>query len=145
MDANADVGGSTIALRELCLGELKMTDYWLHLITSKYVIDYSWLRLPQACVVAILVMWPTSFEQILSPDHKGSTWNLTLTYPAAWKQMLESINLNDLWQRSNNDLDLWYSNVFVYSLRQLSVLTFSSKVSIVPMKLVLKYFPIQKL
>ena len=22
-----------------------MTDYWLHLITSKYVIDYSWLRL----------------------------------------------------------------------------------------------------
>ena len=22
-----------------------MTDYWLHLVTSKYVIDYSWLQI----------------------------------------------------------------------------------------------------
>ena len=26
---------------------------------------------------AILVMWPTSSEQSLFPDHNGSTWNLT--------------------------------------------------------------------
>ena len=67
-------------------------------------------------MVAISVIWSTSVEQILSPDHKGAIWNLTLICPAAWEQMFESINLHDNGQRSNNDLDLWYSYVFMYSL-----------------------------
>ena len=70
-------------------------------------------------VAAILVMWSTSFEQILSPDHE--IWLIT---PAAWEQMFESINPSDLWQKSNNDLDLWYSythlDKYMY-LYQLSV------------------------
>ena len=41
------------------------------------------------------------------------------------------INLSDLWERSNNDLDLWYSYVVIYSLSQVFVPTFSSKTSIV--------------
>ena len=32
---------------------------------------------------------------------------------ALQQKMVESINLTDLWQRSNNDLDLWYSYVFM--------------------------------
>ena len=71
---------------------------------------------------AILMMWPTSFEHILFPDQ----WNLTLVCPAAWEQMFES----DLWQKSNNNLDLWYSYVFMHSLRQLFLPAFSSKISI---------------
>ena len=32
--------------------------------------------------------------------------------------MFERINLNDLGQRSNNDVDLWYSYVFMFSLSE---------------------------
>ena len=32
------------------------------------------------------------------------------------QQMLESINLSDLGQKSNNDLDLWYTYVVIYSI-----------------------------
>ena len=41
-----------------------------------------------------------------SSDPKGSTLNLTLTSPVAWKQMFESIYQCDLEQRSNNDLGI---------------------------------------
>ena len=76
-------------------------------------------------MVAILVMWPTSFEQILSTYHKGSTWNMTLLCPAAW-EMFEGIRLSGLVQRSNNDLDLRNSYVFMYTQSQLIAPTFSS-------------------
>ena len=45
--------------------------------------------------------------------------------------MFEIINLSDLGQRSNNDLDLRYSYVFMYSLSQLFVPALSSQTSIV--------------
>ena len=67
-------------------------------------------------MVAILVMWPTPLEQILSPDHNGSTQNLTFTCQAAWEQIFESINVCDLGQRSNNDLHLWYTYAFMSHL-----------------------------
>ena len=44
-------------------------------------------------MAAILVRWPTSFEQIVFPDHKGSIQNLTI-YQAAWEKMFESNNLS---------------------------------------------------
>ena len=57
------------------------------------------------------IIWTIFFP----PDHKGSTGNLTLMCLAAWG-MFDSMNLGDIGQSSNNDLDLWYSYVFMYSL-----------------------------
>ena len=49
-------------------------------------------------------------------------------------KMFGSLHLNDLEQRSNNDLDLWYCYVFMYAVSQLLVPTFSSQTSIVSIK-----------
>ena len=46
------------------------------------------------------------------------------------QKMLKSRNLTDLGQRSNNDLDIWYSCGSVYSLSTLYVPTFISQTSI---------------
>ena len=48
--------------------------------------------------------------------------------------MFESITLSDIGQKSNNDLYLWYWYVFMYSLSQLLVPSFSSQTSIVSIK-----------
>ena len=48
--------------------------------------------------------------------------------------MSESIFLSNLGERLNNDLDLWYSYVFMYTLSQLFVPTSSSQSSIVCIK-----------
>ena len=53
---------------------------------------------------------------------------------AALQPMFESINLSDLGHRSNNDIDLWYSSVFMYSLSQLSVPVSVHKTSTVSIK-----------
>ena len=37
-----------------------MTDYWLHLITSKYVMDYSWLRLQITITPDLLSLYAIS-------------------------------------------------------------------------------------
>ena len=63
-------------------------------------------------MVAILVIWPTSFEQILSPIIKAPR-QIDLMCPAAWEHVFESIKLSDLGQGSNNDLDIWHSYVIV--------------------------------
>ena len=85
--------------------------------------------IPCMGMVAILVIWPGSFEQIFFlPIHECSTWNLaSMGLATSQQKMFESINLSDLGQRSNNDLDLWYSYVFMNSLSQLSVPTFSHR------------------
>ena len=80
-----------------------------------------------------LGQWPGPglFEQtFLLTIHRSSKWNLASMGLEALQQKFESINLSDLGQRSNNDLDLWYSYAFMYSFSQLHVPTFSSIVSI---------------
>ena len=64
---------------------------------------------------AILVTWSESLEQIYIPlTHRASIKNLGLIGSAAFKMMLESAYLRDLRQRTNNDIDLWYSYVFIH-------------------------------
>ena len=60
-----------------------------------------------------------SFPLIIKALHAQQLWS-----------MFESINLSDLGLRSNNDLDLWYSYVFMYSLSQLFVQNLNSSTSI---------------
>ena len=76
-------------------------------------------------MAAILVIWPGPFEYIfILTTRKSSTWNLASMGQAALQQKFESVNLSDLGQRSNNDLDLWYSYTdLVNDLYQLSVYT----------------------
>ena len=75
-------------------------------------------------MAAILVTWPETFENTFVPlTHKRLTWNLASMLPEALK-MFERINQTNLGQRSNNDLDLGYSYVFMYLVKdmyQLSV------------------------
>ena len=75
-------------------------------------------------MAAILATWPRLFEQTWI--HTGFTCNLVTMSLSALQQMFESISLRDLEQRPNNDFDLWYSYVFMYSLSQLLVPTFNS-------------------
>ena len=52
---------------------------------------------------------------------------LGFDWPSGLQQkMFESINLSDIGHRSNNNLDLKYSYVFMYSLNQVFVPAFSS-------------------
>ena len=60
--------------------------------------------------------WPGPFEQnFILTTHKSSTWNFaSLGQVALQQKMFESINLSDLGITSKNDLDLWYSYVFMF-------------------------------
>ena len=69
-------------------------------------------------MAAILVMWPGPFEQtFIPPSHGGSIWNLASIVQAVSKEKKFEyvVNLSDLWPRSVNDLDLWYSYRVMYS------------------------------
>ena len=83
--------------------------------------------LPYMDMAAILVTGPGPTEQtFILPTHNSSTWNYTSVGLAALQQKtFESIKLRDIEHRSNNDLDRWDSNVFLYSFRKLYVQTFS--------------------
>ena len=72
---------------------------------------------------AILVTWPGLFKQTFSlTTHKNFT---SMGLLMDLQQMFESINLSDLGHRSTNDLDLWYSYIFMNSNGQLFVPAFS--------------------
>ena len=62
-------------------------------------------------VVAILVMCTKRFEHIFIPSAPGgSKWDLVTIGPVAFEEMFEIYNtMRVLGQRSNNDLDLFYS------------------------------------
>ena len=64
-----------------------------------------------------LDMWPGPFEQIfILPSNGGSTWNLaSIGLVVSKEKKFEHVNLSDLGPRSMNDLDLWYSDTFMYS------------------------------
>ena len=71
---------------------------------------------PYMGIAAVLVMWPSFEQTFVTPTNIGSTWNLSWFHrPNSFQgTMFESTILNDLRQRSNNDLDLLYS-CFMYS------------------------------
>ena len=66
-------------------------------------------------MAAILVRWPGTFEYTLIPQsHEGSIWNFASIGLAFSKEKkFEHVNLSDLGPRSMNDLDLWYSYMFI--------------------------------
>ena len=64
-------------------------------------------------VVAILVMSLGRFERIFVPSTpSGSTWNSVANGSVAFEKMFAIVILRVLGQRSNNDLDLFYSQIF---------------------------------
>ena len=80
----------------------------------------------------ILVMYPTSFGEILSADHKGSTW-------AAWEQAFDSIKLTDHGQRSYMNLTS-RTHVFMQPLIQLFSPTFSSYIHVATKSIICSNF-----
>ena len=86
-------------------------------------------------VAAMLVMWPGPLENF----HSLNPWRLYMKFGAQLAQWIfEEIvwncqNMRVLGQMSKNDLDLLYSQIFMYSLRWLYIPIFrpkSSKLSI---------------
>ena len=67
-------------------------------------------------IKAILVKWPGQFEHILiSLAPRGSTWN-SYNWPSGFRGDIWNFNTRRvLGQRSNNDLDLFYSQIFMYT------------------------------
>ena len=68
-------------------------------------------------MAAILVMWPGPFEHAFVPPFQGgSTWNLASNgLVVIEEKKFKILNLSDLGPRSMNDLDLWYSHMFMPS------------------------------
>ena len=88
----------------------------------------------------------TIWTNFIFPIHNSCTWNLALMDPAASQQrMFESINLSDLGKRSNNNLDLWYSNVFMYSVNYLYQLSVQRLHLVSTKSSVFKYFPYKRI
>ena len=89
--------------------------------------------LPNVGMAAILVMLPASCHQILISLYlKAFIQNLvqigTVVPEKIW---FEFLYVHDLGPRSRNDLDLQYSNSFIYSIRCLLLLIFRSLAAIV--------------
>ena len=92
--------------------------------------------LPYMGVAAILVMRPASCHQIfISLYLKAFIQNLVqIGTVVSEKIQFEILYVHDLGPRSRNDLDLQYSNIFIYSIRCLLLPTFRSLAAIVSEK-----------
>ena len=68
-------------------------------------------------MAAMLVMWSISFVQIFIPIlPQAFIWTLVPNQLTVFeKNKFKHWNLSDLWSRSKNDLDLWYSLNFINS------------------------------
>ena len=83
-----------------------------------------------------LSMAPTSCHQIFISFYlKACMQNMVqIGTVVSWKIRLEFLYVNDLGPRSSNDLDLQYSQTFIYSTRCLLLPTFRSLAAIVSEK-----------
>ena len=68
-------------------------------------------------MAAMLVTWPNSIVQIFIPIlPQAFIWTFGPNRPTVFeKNKFKHWNLSDLWSRSMNDLDLWYSLNFINS------------------------------
>ena len=87
-------------------------------------------------VAAILVMLPASCHQIFISFYlKASIRNrVQIGIVVSEKIRFEFLYVHDLGPMSSNDLDLQYSQTFIYSIRYLLIPTFSSLSAIVSEK-----------
>ena len=92
--------------------------------------------LPYMCLAAILVMRPASCHQIfISLYLKAFIQSLVqIDTVVSEKIQFEFLYVHDLGQRSRNDLDLQYSQIFIYSISGLLLLPFRSLATIVSEK-----------
>ena len=78
-------------------------------------------------MVAILVMWPGSFEQTFFPQsQQGSTWNLILTGPVVSEENVDGWQMTAVLEKGQQMTltpVIWYTCIFMYSL---FILTFIS-------------------
>ena len=93
--------------------------------------------LPYMGVVAILVMSPASCHQIFFSLYlKAFIQNLVqISTVNSEKFQFEFLYVHNLGPRSRNDLDLQYSQIFIYSIRSLLLLPFKSLAPIVSEKI----------
>ena len=96
---------------------------------------FDWF-LPYRGVAAILVMKPVSCHQIfISLYLKVFIQCLVQIGPVVSEKIqFEFLYVHDLGPRSRNSLDLQYSNIFIYSIRCLLLLSFRSLAAIVSEK-----------
>ena len=87
-------------------------------------------------MVAILVMWPWQFVNIFIPSAPGNFCKKFgyIWTSGFWGYVWDCHTMRVLGQRSNNDLDRFYSQIFMYSLRQLYLPIFRPEYSKLSMK-----------
>ena len=75
--------------------------------------------LPYMGMAAMLVMWPEPFEQIFIPSSPGgSIWNLVTIGRVVFEKIVWNCqNMRAQGQRSKNDLDLLYSQIFIVLIK----------------------------
>ena len=75
-----------------------MVTIWINLVVLQCLVFYT-NDIDHLGMVAILDMWPWSFEQcFVPPSQGGSTWNLTLTGSVVSEQkMFENVEDNKIW------------------------------------------------
>ena len=98
--------------------------------------------LPYMCVAAILIMRPASCNQIfISLYLKAFIQSLVqIGTVVSEKIQFKFLYVHDLGPRSRNDLDHQYSHTFIYSIRCLLLLPFSSLAAIVSEKSTVFHF-----
>ena len=70
---------------------------------------------------------PGLFEHIFVPSAPdGSTLNMVTTGPVAFEEMFDCHTMGVLSQRLNSDLDLFYSQIFMYSVTSLKAKIFKT-------------------
>ena len=89
--------------------------------------------LPYMGMAAILVILPASCDQIFIFLYLKSFIQslVQIGTVVTEKIQFECLYVHDLWPRSRNDLDLQYSQIFIYLISCLLLLTFRSLAAIV--------------